>query len=565
MLLLVRASPVPADVLIEGLNEELRDNSLLLMRLDDEPCDAPNWRISKLFKNATPAIEESLQAFGYYKPSINKSLSFSEDCWQASFEVEPGEPVRIRKVDIRLDGSDDIPPRLLGLIETQSFKRGDPLKQGLYTNYKKTLVETAINLGYFDAELTTRQLDIYSASLAADISLILTTGPRYIVGEIVFDQDTVDPELVRRYSNLVSGEPYTAGDIGNLYDGLLGSGYFESVTITTEPGDPPDHQVAVTVSLTAAKRRSIETGVGYGTDTGPKVRAGYLDRRRNRQGHQFETKAQWSKILAEISASYRIPLNNPRAEWLNFDAGYRDEDTETSSGQTVKLGVKELKLRPHGWLETRFIDFSLEKFDVASEGGTSRLVTPGLSWSHVFSSDPSRPKKGHRFNLRVNGTVEEIGSDTDFGQLDIYGKWVRGLWSGGRLLVRGEFGTTIKSNFSELPASVRYFVGGDKSVRGYDYETLGPRNSAGEVIGGSHKLTGSLEVDQLFKENWGIAVFVDAGNAFDDFSNLDLKLGAGVGLRWYSFLGPIRLDVAVPLESKAEDSFRIHINLGPDL
>lgn len=551
--------------MIEGLDTQLRDNTLLLMRLDDEPCDAPKWRVNSLFNDSSKAIEKSLQAYGYYRPVISKSLITSGECWAARYEVEPGEPVRIRSTDIRIDAATGTAPSLEKLVAAHPFEKGSPLLQPEYDQFKKKLLDVAVSNGYFDAELSASRLDIYSSVNAADISLVLTPGKRYTLGKIRFVQDIVRPELVQRYSNIEAGQPYSAADIGDLYDGLLGSGYFESINIATEPSGPPDHSVAVTISLTPAKRKSIEAGIGFGTDTGMKLRAGYLNRRRNSKGHQFEANVSWSQILSEIGASYRIPLNNPRAEWLNFDGGYRDEDTDTSSSQTLKLGVKELKLRPRGWLETRFIDVSLEDFNVAGETGNTRLIAPGLSWSHVFSNVPGRPTKGHRVNLRVNGALQALGSDTDFGQLDIYTKLVRALWPGGRAIVRSEFGTTLKEDFSELPPSVRYFVGGDNSVRGYDYETLGPRNSDGEVIGGSHKITASLELDQKFRENWGIALFVDSGNAFDDFGSMNFKTGAGIGLRWYSFLGPIRLDFAVPLDSDAEDSFRVHITLGPEL
>ena len=156
-------------------------------------------------------------------------------------------------------------------------------------------------------------------------------------------------------------------------------------------------------------------------------------------------------------------------------------------------------------------------------------------------------------------------SDTSFVQLYGNTKWVFGLWPGGRLLTRAEAGITAIDQFRDLPASVRYFAGGDVSVRGYGYNTLGPTDPLGAVIGGSNLLVGSVEVDQQITGSWSIAAFVDSGNAYDDLEDFDPATGVGAGVRWFSPLGPIRIDIAVPLEKDAPDDYRFHITLGPDL
>jgi translocation and assembly module TamA len=130
-------------------------------------------------------------------------------------------------------------------------------------------------------------------------------------------------------------------------------------------------------------------------------------------------------------------------------------------------------------------------------------------------------------------------------------------------MVRGHVGTTAKSDFDELPASVRFFAGGDSSVRGYDFDALGPVDASGLVIGGSSLATGSFEFEQPLRDRWSLAFFVDSGNAFES-SRLNAKTGAGLGGRWQSPLGPIRVDLAHPFDDDT-DNWRLHISLGPDL
>ena len=130
------------------------------------------------------------------------------------------------------------------------------------------------------------------------------------------------------------------------------------------------------------------------------------------------------------------------------------------------------------------------------------------------------------------------------------------------MLVRGQVGLTAEREFAELPASVRFFAGGDNSVRGYDFEALGPADAVGNVIGGSSLATGSFEFEQPLHGRWSLAFFVDSGNAFEG-SRIDAQTGAGIGGRWQSPLGPIRIDLAKALDGERE--WRVHVSLGPDL
>ncbi|HAI23845.1 MAG TPA: outer membrane protein assembly factor, partial [Alcanivorax sp.] len=119
------------------------------------------------------------------------------------------------------------------------------------------------------------------------------------------------------------------------------------------------------------------------------------------------------------------------------------------------------------------------------------------------------------------------------------------------------------SDVTELPASIRFFAGGDASVRGFAYESLGPLDNDGEVIGGRHLLVGSLEYDHPISEQWSLAVFTDAGNAFNNFDDYEIRHSAGFGVRWRSPLGPIRVDFARGIEEGRE--WRLHLSMGPDL
>jgi len=188
---------------------------------------------------------------------------------------------------------------------------------------------------------------------------------------------------------------------------------------------------------------------------------------------------------------------------------------------------------------------------------------PGVDWTKLVADDTLRPSAGHRLNFELRGAADSLGSDTSFVQTAVSAKWIWSLPNAARILVRGSLGTTWADNFNELPPSVRFFAGGDTSVRGYEYDSLGPLDADGEVVGGSSLAVASVEYEHPVVPGWSVAAFVDSGNAFDG-SDLDARTGVGVGFRWQSPLGPIRVDVAKPLDGDDRGA-RLHISFGPDL
>lgn len=552
---------------IEGVRGAVRDNVIAHLELDDAPCDAPSWRVRRLNNKAERQVREALEAYGFYNPTITIRPGREKDCWLTTITIAPGEPVRLRTVDVRLTGAAESDRAFQRLLDTRPLRPGEVLEHATYERFKDEFADTARRRGYFAARFLEHRIEVHAQENRADVTLHYDSGPRYVFGAVTFDQSVVRPALVERFVDFRPGEPYDGTLVNDFYNALLATGYFASVDLRTHPGDPPDLVVPISVRMTAAKRKVYTVGAGYSTDIGVKLRGGYTDRRVNERGHQFDASATLSTVLSEVGLSYRVPRDDPRVEWLSFDTGFQDKETDTSETQIYKIGVKETHRRRGNWIETRFIDASTERFEVAGDSRTEFLLIPGVSWTQTEPSPSTltRPQRGHSWSVKLTGTTEYIGSDTEFLQVDARGKLIRPLWPGGRVLLRLEAGGTIKDELRELPVSVRFFAGGDTSVRGYDYESLGPTDETGAVTGGSHKLIGSVELDQSVWRNWSAAAFVDSGNSFDSFSHLRTKTGVGAGVRWYSPLGPIRLDVAVPLDKDAPDAWRIHVSLGPDL
>lgn len=565
LLLLLLALPARADVVFEGLSRSTEKVVRATVVLASESCTAPDARVRRLYRRADTEIRQALEVYGYYAPTIDKSLGRAGDCWQATFTIKRGPRVKIRSLQVSVSGPGADDEVLSGRDAQPDFAVGEGLNQRAYDAWKLSLAGLARRRGYFDGRFAKSSIDVYPEKLAADIRVDYDSGERYRFGPVEFDQSVVEPELAARFVEFRAGDPYDADRINDLYTALLASGYFQGVEVITTPRPGPSPDVLVTVALTAGKSRTWTTGLGYATDTGAKFRLDYRNQRRNDKGHQLEFNSQVSKVLGGAAVSYRLPDGKRHDEWFSINMGYKYENPEDSRSDEFRLGLQQSRRRRGDWRETRFVDYIHENFRVGEERGTSDLIVPGISWAEQPLLLTGRPRFGRRLNLKLSGTDEWLGSDTAFVQVETGGKLILPLGSNARLLTRLEAGWTIKDDFSDLPFSVRYFAGGDGSVRGYDYKALGPTDIEGNVIGGANKLVGSLEFDARVFNNWSAAVFVDSGNAFNSFSDMSLKTSVGAGIRWYSPLGPVRLDVGVPLERDAPDSYRIHISLGPDL
>ncbi len=554
-----------AEVEILGVDGPIAANALAFLDLDEEPCDAPRLRIEQLHGRAPARIRDSLQAFGYYEPTIEPTLLYSDDCWHARYAVTAGEPVRIRTLDLAMTGeARDDPPFVAALALAQAeLTTGAALNHGSYELLKRRLTDLGRERGYADARFTTSRIDVYLEEHSADIALHFDSGARYAFGRTELTQDVLTEELAQSYFTFDEGEPYDARELVDVYATLADSGYFRTIDVRPLPADPTTRTIPIAVTLTSAPRTQTSYGIGYSTDTQVRLRFSRNNRRFNDRGHQFGINAQLSPVVSEVTANYRLPIGGSRSEWLNFDAGVEREDTESAESEIFEIGARRVRERRSEWTRTQMLALRIEDFEIADEEDRARLLMPGIGWTRIRADNEIRPTHGSKLSLEVRGAADALVSDTTFAQAIARGKWIWSTPRGQRILVRAEAGATAEREFEEVPASVRFFAGGDNSVRGYSFEELGPVDAEGNVIGGSSLATGSFEFEQPLRARWSLAFFVDSGNAFER-SAMDAKTSVGLGGRWQSPLGPIRLDLALPLEDDHDD-WRVHITLGPDL
>jgi len=550
------------NVTLEGVSGIYSENILSNLSLYQQrsASNLSSGRVRWLYLQAENEINTALQPLGYYHPIIKSGISQKDGQWKASFIINKGEPVTIAERNILVTGDASHDDIFNVAIKQKRLLPGDIARHDEYEEIKKSLLAIASERGYFDARYTTNEFHIDAENNKAHVKLKLDSGPRYRIGHITFTKVELGDDLLQRYIPFSYGDPYDAKAVRQLQKILSDSDYFDRVIVQPLTGKKFDNHIPIDVQLSMRKRTKYTLGLGYGTDTGPRASAGIERRFLNTKGHTFKGNVSVSELINRVTTQYSIPLNRPETDRLVGTVEWSDINTDTSSSETKLLSIAREK-EQSGWRNTLSLSYQEESFRVADDVGRSSLLMPSIGFSQIKSDHPVMPSKGRRLQFSLRGSAEGLVSDTSFLQARAGAKWLYSF-NKGRLLLRADVGASWTRDFADLPPSVRFFTGGDWSVRGYDYNTLGPQQSDGSVTGGKHLIVGSVEYDYLFLENWRGAVFYDMGNAIDNFND-PLKKSAGLGVRWKSPVGWLRLDFAQPLASN--ESWRVHFTIGPDL
>lgn len=559
----VWSAPAAAELNVAGVDEEMERNIRAFVTIAAEPCDAEHWLIRRRYRSLLPEARKALEPLGFYNPAMTAELQLEETCWQATLTVDPGEPVRFRTVDIAIAGEASQDTAFADLKSSRSMTAGAALRHSDYDRLKKALLVRAADRAYVEARFTESSLDIWPAQNAADVSLHFDSGPRYRLGDISIEQDFLDPKVVFGYLDLEPGNYFDSSDLAKARRDLSDSAYFGRIDLSLDVPNATNGAIPLRLSLQPGTRIEYTVGVGASTDTSIRFRAGFRNNRVNSRGHRIISNLGISPVVQGVSAEYRIPLSDPRREWFSLTAALSNEETDTFDSEAQRVGARWTKAMTDTWLRTLSLDANNESYAVGEDIDTSRTIVPGISFDQKISDRDVFPTRGRRLGGEIIGTDEAIGSTTSFLQSTIWMRWIRSFGTGNRLLVRLDAGITASKDFNRLPPSVRFFAGGDQSVRGFDYNSLGPTDTSGNVIGGTNLLVGSIEYERHISGNFFGAAFVDAGNAFDD-TDFDAEVGAGLGIKWRSPLGPVRLYLGYPMTGD-DGKVRVHLQLGADL
>lgn len=573
-LLAALAWPAAAEPLrrvrIVGIEGDARDNleaTLSLTRLSPRQRAAlSEARLSYLLRRLDQEVDRALQPYGYYEASVESQVRRGTRGIEVVLTVTPGEPVRVIEADLALEGDAAQDRAVMRRLRTFRPRQGERLDHRRYEASKLAVQRRLLERGYFDAELLTHRIEVTRRAREAVLRLRWQSGVRYKLGTVTFEGAQVHADLLRKVVPFEAGEPFHQRHLVALQQRLTDLDYFGYIDVRPEPDKAVAEAVPVAVALTPGKRSVYTAGLSYGTDAGAGVQFGLERRWVNARGHKFGVQLDLAERRKSVAALYRIPAFDWAEGWYALGVNRRDEDSEYVRARISEV-VAQRTGRWRGWdlglaLHARNESYEIGQVDHVVEEGQRRLVYPALSVGRRKSDHELYPRRGYAVRSELRLGHGALGSQSDFAQLLLEGRWIRSFGPRTRLLLRGNAGRTFSDEFERLPPSLRFYAGGDRSIRGYGYQEVGPRIEE-QVVGGKHLLTASVELERMFNRRWGAAVFVDSGDAYDTRDSFRLRSGVGVGVRWRSPVGLVRFDVAHGLD--AERGLQLHINIGPDL
>jgi len=576
------------EVDIRGVDDQLRTNVLAYLSFEryKKRTDLSGDIVERLHNRVEREVESALKPFGYYEPRVESEVKdLGHGDWRVSIEINPGQPVLLDKIDVHVSGPGALDPLFERITENPPLHTGDRLSHATYESLKSDLQRTAATYGYLDAKLTRSDLVVDPKNHTANVGLEMETGERYRFGKTTIEQTSVRDSLVRRYLRYQEGDYFDLTQILRTQFALDDAQYFTNLEVLPQDADRQTHTVPVDIHADKSRRHRYSVGAGYATDTGARGTLTWENRRVNSLGHRFSVTVEASQVERYLlQARYIIPIGDPAVENLTFQSTIEQQQFADATAHTQSIGPAITKVSgnwQYVWFANAIRTTDDYPFGVTN---TARLIVPGIDIASVPKGYLGEPIFQHPFFAEIRGSNSAFGSDAQFLQLHVQLEHVFRLADKWHLLLRDELGTTVANHFDHVPAIMRFFAGGDNSVRGFAFDQLSPIDAVcktpttGPVIvaagspcvepvgsvkdGGKNLVTGTVEVIRDLPHNFGVATFFDYGNAFNHLGD-PLEYAAGVGFRLRLPVVTLGIDVAQPLSTSAGP--RLHINFSPKL
>ena len=588
--LLGSAARADIDIQVTGVDEDIRRNVLVFLSLERYKTrdDLDETLIGRLAERAEREAGSALRPFGYYEPTVRTDLSRTAPGeWRARITIEPGVPVLIDDVAVEVSGPGLEHPAFRAVLDALPLRRGARLNHATYDGLKGELRRLAATLGYAEARLTANEMLVDLASHTARIRLAMETGPRYSFGATTITQRSLDEDLLRRYLRFRESDPYDATELLRTQFALDDSQYFSTVEVIAGEPDRANLLIPVDIRAEPNRRNRYSVGVGYATDSKARGTLSWENRRLNDRGHRMRAELKAAQIEQSFEARYVVPIGDPALEKFSLEARWARDDRGDLETRTLRLQPSVTHVLGD-W--QRVLSASLSNVETLTAAtptqpasrDSSLLVIPGISYASVPRGYLGEALFSRTFNAELRGSAAALGAPTEFLQLKVEAEKVFNLAPKWNTYLRGQLGTTWVSETTKLPGTERFFAGGDRSVRGFGYNDLSPLDDGGAKIGGRHLFTGSAELIRDLPRNLALALFVDVGNAFDDFGD-PLQYSAGIGVRFRLPVVSVGIDLAQPLTNprcrsatpdprcRTEPGFdsldgpRLHLNFSPKL
>lgn len=538
---------------------------------------------SAFIYSAKSQTEEALQSLGYYQAEIN--VVIDKDPWQLTLAIALHDPTLIDNFDVNITGEASEDPAFIDLMNENTIQQGDKLHHGKYEALKSKLLSLAQQRGYFNGTLLNSTITIKADYHYADIKINYESGPRFSFGDVNFNDSVLDPTLLSSLIPFKKGALYNTKDFHKLQYQLQSTQYFSSVHVVRakrlQNKESQLYTVPINASLTPAKSHQVDFGIGYATDTQFRISTAWRTPLINKHGHFQETKLEYSAVNPTGNFIYSMPLSHPIEDVLQFKVTVENDDFAdlTTKFYSVKVGRVVRKNNWNRQVYTRFHQeawqYDLDEANpnvIWSEKDNVQYLIPGVTWSRTIRSGSALdPSAGFRQTYNIEGAHLKAGSDNSFFR--VHGRWnyITTLKPNHRLVTRAELGAIYIDKDAELAPSLRFYAGGDQSIRGFAYQSIGstipsssdPDTAVPVTVGGTRLMVASIEYQYYLTDKWRLALFSDGGSVTNK-GEFDPVYSIGSGLHYMSPVGAVKLNFAYGIDDD-DKGWRIHISLGAEL
>ena len=544
----------------ENLAAVLRDNLDIVSWAGRE--DVTEEQLRQLVKTAPDQIRRLLTTEGYFSPEVTVRLDTRESGQVIQLIIQPGEPARVVSIDFLVTGAIENDPdreqRIRSARAAFTLNEGKVFRQSEWSAGKEGATHSLHRRLYAAARVTSSRAEIDPVTLEARLSVRIDSGPPFSFGDLqVTGLQRYQSSLVRNLSPIKPGDPYDEEQLIRFQKRLLVSGRFASAVVLAKNDPEQADATPIIVNVVESLPRRVELGIGISTDRGARGTAAYTDQNTFNRGLQFDTRVQIDGLSEEVIGALTLPRNE-RGWRYGIEGSYTQQDIQNEVRTDWSV------IGSHAYLvEERLSQQSLQllaekrQIPASTEDNVIALYL-AQKWAWNDLDDLLSPRKGYFLGLEVGGASREIVSDASFGRVVGKGSYFLPVRTFGTVLLRLEAGSVIADSRNNIPSEYLFRTGGDNTVRGYEYQSLGV-DQGGAVVGGRYLLVGSVEYIQWITRQLGAAVFYDAGNAVDDKSSFEAAAGYGIGARWYSPIGSLNFDVAYGEEV---DEYRVHFTAG---
>jgi translocation and assembly module TamA len=516
-----------------------------------------------------------LRSEGYYDYQVDADIG-EGDAPSAFVTITPGPRTKLNAPAIAWIGTPPDAETIAAAKKAMALKAGEPGRAAEVIAAEGRLVAAIQRRGYADASAQPREVIVDHADLSMQPTYKIKAGPLVrFDGVRLTTKGRTSQKWVQKLAPWKAGEIYRPEKVAELERRLNDTGAFGGVTVSLAPeGEAVNDERPVVVSLADRAKGALELGASYSTQEGAGINSSWLIYNPLGQGDTLTNTLQYAQIDSRAQTQLSLPDWRLPEETLKLTAAlYRERPVAYE-----EYGVGIAADLTHRYGKTSFLSFGVsldgtetneeEQANFVTKSRYRRLATVATYTAFELdkSDDPLNPTKGFKLDARLQPTVS-LGD----GSVTYLKSWAQAAGYvpfpaiGTVLAARIKVGTIFGGDIPLVPAQDRFYAGGGGSVRGYGYQEVGPRFTDNNPEGGISLVETSFEVRKRLTEQWGVVAFLDGGSVGlqnnPDFAHP--KYGAGVGVRYNLGFGPLRFDVATPLNpGKGDPLLQIYLSIG---